>query len=280
MSKKNNFIDKFFHSHLKNIFFYYLFFSFLFVVLSVVIISVVAFFHFQLEHDMSVIENWVYLNNWEIISLCKVLSLFIVLKTIRLRFYDTQFIKNFLFKVINFPRHYVFVIVIFLISFILSIGKVGRVNDDISLSTHQFVSFMGNFVFYFVDYVLLIYLRSLFSISQKWENYTFLLLSGFLFSVTSTLAIPSIQPVIIYLFLHMLTLLTVTLPFRNNILMGGFYLVLFVSPLASFVGLDPIWGTEFSPFELKNPLPFFYIVILWGLSFVYFYRVRGKRLVD
>jgi hypothetical protein len=78
----------------RKILLYYFGYSILFLIFHLATISLVSFFHFLLDHDMSVIENWLYRNAWEMILLSKALAGFIIIKALQLNNY---FVKNLFF---------------------------------------------------------------------------------------------------------------------------------------------------------------------------------------
>src|SRR5690606_26434859 len=51
------------------------------------------------------------------------------------------------------------------------------------------------------------------------------------------------------------------------------FLLLFVAPMGSLVGLDPVWGDDFSPFKVKDKLNVVFLALVWLISFCY-YRYR------
>ncbi len=267
-------------SEVRGLFKYYSIYSIIYILINISLISIIAFFHFLLDHDMSVVENWIYRNNWEIMVLCKMAAAFSIIKILELRIYEERFLYKFLKKSIQLPKHHIFVIIFFLMSFILALGQVSYASDHSKYTSYHLISFVSSFVYFGIDYILLFFLRSFFQIQKKWENYTFMFLSSILFVSTSLLSIPHPNLSLIYLLLHFLTILIFTLSSSPNLIVGLSYCLFFISPLTSLIGLDPVWGNDFSMFELKNPLPFLYVFCLWSVSFAYLYFVRGKRLVD
>ena len=54
---------------------YYAVFQMIFVILAVLLSSVGLFFHFLLDHEISIAEAWVHNNQWEILITSKLLFL-------------------------------------------------------------------------------------------------------------------------------------------------------------------------------------------------------------
>jgi hypothetical protein len=267
-------------SNVSRILKYYFYFCLSFLLLNVVFISVIAFFHFLLDHEMSIVENWIYRNNWEILFICKMLSFGLIYKTIELRMYSKNTISKFLRRGFRYPNHYIFVVIIFILTFVLGLGKLTYQDTHSRHTSYQMVAFFGSFFFYFIDYVLVFYLKSLFDINKRWERYFFIFSSCTLFFLSSLINIPYLKDSSYYLLFHMFILFYFTLPNSSNWLIGFFYIFFLISPLSTFVGIDPIWGNEYSVFMLKNPLSFVYVLTIWFIAIFYQYYIRGKRFID
>ena len=272
--------QKFIDSELSKVIKFYSLYCFTYFLFNVLLVSVIAFFHFLLEHDMSIVEDWVYRNSWEILIFCKISAFVLIFKLIELRIYRQRFFINFFKKGFTYPNHYIFVVILFICTFILAVGKVTFQPTHTKYSNYHFVSYLGSFFFYFIDYILLFFLKSLFPFYKRWEGYTFIFLSSFIFFAVSVISIPHIKETTIYLLFHMMALMLFTLPYSQNWIIGFCYIFFLVAPLSTFIGLDPIWSGQFSLFFLKNPLPFSYVLAIWLVAFSYQYYIRGKRLID
>ncbi len=50
-----------------------------------ILVSVVSFVHFQLDHSLGIIENWIFDQGWEIVTIAKLLATFVIFKFIIIR---------------------------------------------------------------------------------------------------------------------------------------------------------------------------------------------------
>jgi hypothetical protein len=276
----SEYLKLYLNSKIKHIVKFYMAFAIIYLIFDVAFVSIIAFFHFLLDHDMSIVENWVYRNSWEILSLSKIISFAITMKVVNVKIYRENPFLEFLKKGFINPNHYIFVVIIFLATFINALGDVKIQMAHTKYSTFHAISFLGNFIFYFTDYILLFYLKSLYPIYRNWENYFFIIFTSLSFFIFSLITIPYSKELSIFLLLHFLSLILFTLPRAANWSIGLAYILLLICPLATFIGVDPIWSSDFSLFKLSNPLPFSYIIAIWGLTFGYNYYMRGKRLID
>jgi succinate dehydrogenase hydrophobic anchor subunit len=55
------------------------------------------------------------------------------------------------------------------------------------------------------------------------------------------------------------------------------FLLLFVAPMGSFFGLDPVWGDDFSPFKVDKKLNLGFLAVIWMISFFY-YKYRDQLI--
>ena len=79
-----------------------------------IIVSILAYFHFLLDHSLSVIEDWIFDHGWEIVIASKLLSLFIIVNFLNVQTDERAPLRKYLldFKR-NTPRE-IFVIIMFL----------------------------------------------------------------------------------------------------------------------------------------------------------------------
>lgn len=258
-------------SDTKKTFLIYTIFNLLVLLTNLVVVSVVAFFHFQLNHQLGDIENWLSNNAWPIIILVKCFC-FIVF----FYFYgigsETHFTRiKKIVKASTFNPSFSILVVCFGIYFLIgSIGNYISKNDYLMIiDIHKILSFSGTLSFYLIDF-LVIYILT-FNRSKS-----LLELSGltFLFYVFSRIVIPYKEHLTVMIALHFFSMLV----FSRNRNMGDplFYLVSVVSLFSVLWGLDPIWGAEFSFMKLEVIDIAFYYIACWCLCLGY-YNYRDKK---
>ena len=64
---------------------------------------------------------------------------------------------------------------------------------------------------------------------------------------------------------------------RFNASDAFFYLLLFVCPFGSFMGLDPIWGGEYSAFVMSRMIDFWHLIVMIIIIFGYLKFKKGNK---
>ncbi|MBL7665047.1 MAG: hypothetical protein JNM93_07930 [Bacteriovoracaceae bacterium] len=244
-----------------------------------IIVSVITFFHFQLAHDISVIENWIYNNNWEILILSKVTAFYSTLYLLSLKYIPIKEYVVFLKKGFQNPNHFIFVAMIFLFTFMTVLGKAQYQENHSRFTGHQLVAFIGNSLFYLLDFSLLYFLRNIFPFYKKWENQFFISFFTAMFFIISILTVPYQKSLIGFLLLHFLTMLLFTSSQSNKWIVGVCYVIFFIGPSSFLIGIDPVWGSDFAVFKLTKVVSPIYVLALWFIALFYFYYMRGRRII-
>lgn len=252
-------------------FFIYIVFNFLVLLVNLIVVSTVAFFHFQLNHQLGDIENWLSNNAWPIIILVKIFCFGVFFY-----FYGTgpdsylnkikKFIKNS-----NFKPSFSILVVCFGIYFLIgSIGNYINKDDYLMLvDIHKILSFLGTLTFYLVDF-LVIYILTF----KREKSLLEMVLLTITFYIFSRIVIPYQEHLTIMIALHFFSVLI----FSKNENLGDplFYLISVVALFSVVWGLDPIWGAEFSFLKLELVDIAFYYIACWCLCLGY-YNYRKKR---
>ena len=262
----------------RKILLYYFGYSVLFLIFHLSIISLVSFFHFLLDHDMSVIENWLYRNAWEMIFLSKICAAFIIIKSLELNNY---FIKNLFFILkgdIWKPTRSAIVFIIFLAVLFYALilqfgGEIVGGNKSIDF---VYVSFIGSIFFYFIDFIVINVLVRNITIQSK-RRYFFLMLAlTSIFMLFTKATLPYISKYYIFLILHFFTLLTLLFTNKNNIMNPVLYSIVVIGPLSAFYGLDLVWDNAHALYSYKESLPVVGIIGVWLIGLIYYYKFQKK----
>lgn len=263
------------YSNLSKILFFFSFYCFVVIALTISIVSIMAFFHFQLSHDMSTIENWLQRNGWEVLFFVKLLSFLAVYKILSLRSVATSF-WSYLLSKYKSPDYYIFVVVVFLYFTIASIVNVeSSTNKTFILS--NLVSYFGTVVFYFFDIFILFYLLDLFKELKNKDYYYIFFTTTLLFALTTYISVPYARKDIYVPIIHfasMLYWMNLKRPNYSNFLV---YLLLLVGPVCALFGLDMIWRQERSLYILEFKTPVYFVVVLWSLAYLYTFYIRRRR---
>lgn len=272
MNAKEN--DFFFTLNTKRVFLYYLGYCSLFWAFHLASVSLVSFFHFLLDHNMAVIENWLYRNAWEMIIISKVIAAFIIIKALKLNNY---FSKS-LFKILKEdewkPNRSLIVILFFLsilfYALILQFG--GGITNNSKQTGFAYISFFGSILFYLVDlFTVSILVRNV-DFQNKKKNVILGILILSLFIIFTKATLPYINKFFILILLHFLTLLVLLFRQSKNMANPLLYALVVIGPFSSFYGLDIVWENAHSVYSYKNSLPVAGIIGIWLIALGYYCR--------
>ncbi len=261
-------------SALKMVLLYYLGYSIFFAILHLSLLSVFSFFHFLLDHDMSTIENWLNRNSWEILSTSKLISGYSFYKIVHLNQYSNFKINESIKKFDWIPSEKIIGVIVFILvllyAFIVQFG--GGVAEGQFKEGLFYSSFIGAFIYFYIDFLLLSFLMMSFKLESKDLNivmYTSLLI----FLLVTKIALPYLNKFHIFLVIHFLTLFFLG---RKNAFKDAFYYALLViGPLSSIYGLDIVWDNAYSLFSYQKELPIFGIAMIWSLAISYYHYSRA-----
>ena len=92
---------------------YYFAFQLIFVSLVVVLSSIGVFFHFLLDHEISIVESWLHNNQWEILISSKLVSLFLLNRWFEVRLYELKSFRQLVKELVTWPDPKAIVISVF-----------------------------------------------------------------------------------------------------------------------------------------------------------------------
>lgn len=262
---------------------YYGSFQLLYVALSVILSSIGAFFHFLLNHEISIVESWLHNNSWEILLTSKLISLFLLNRWFSMRLYQLKSIKELVRELVSWPTAEAVVVPVFMLLGYLSIAKVTLVPQNFGYWYYHFASFVGLFLYFGIEFIVIAYLDDV--LNQKEEPNRFLLGIAFtvLFGCAYRMSVPDyygLLPFVILSFSSLLFLSGKSFKSWSNVVC---FLLLFVAPMGAIFGLDPVWGNDFSPAHVETKLNITFLAAIWLISFSYYkYRLRflkfGRKL--
>ena len=261
-------------SHLK----YYLIFQLIFVLFVIILSSLGAFFHFLLDHEISIVEAWLHHNQWEILIISKLISLFLLNKWFKLRLYQFKSFATLVKESISWPDAKAIVIAVFMFISLIVLNKPSFVDHNAGHWYYLFVSFFGIVFFLGIEFVLMGYLEDILNLKSRPSKFHLGLCYTLLFAVAFKLSVPDYYGMISYILLCYASLLFLSGDQFKNWSNVFCFLFLFVAPMASLFGLDPIWGDDFSPFKLGHKPNFAFLAVIWMISFFY-YRFRERIIL-
>jgi hypothetical protein len=262
---------------------YYASYQLLYVVLVVVLSSIGAFFHFLLNHEISIVESWLHNNSWEILITSKLISLFLINRWFSMRLYQLKSIRELVRELVDWPRPEAVVVPVFMTLGYLSIARVDLVPQNLGYWYYHFASFIGLFLYFGVEFIVIAYLDDVLNQKEKPNRLLLGLAFTAMFSMAYRVSVPDyygLLPFVVLSFSSLLYLSGRAFKSWSNVVC---FLLLFVAPMGAFFGLDPVWGNDFSPARVETKLNVAFLAAIWVISFSYYkYRLRlldyGRKL--
>ena len=255
--------------HLSFILFYFILCWAVYLVVS----SVITFFHLQLDHSLNIVENWNFDQGWEIALFVKVVTFFIVIKFISIRSTSRKPLRTFFIDHYTVPNRSIFTLIIFnLIFAILYFRPI--VAQRVTFEFFKiFSSYLGSLIYLFSEVIFLLFLQNIYKVSKTKRNIEtilFITLSYILNSYVFTHSSFALASLPFYL----------TLCFSTSFWREGSWsypllvLSIFICPLISLLGIDFIWGNDFSYLiPMKEPtLVLFTVLTLVSVGYMLYLK--------
>jgi hypothetical protein len=254
---------------------YYAVFQLIFVILVVILSSIGAFFHFLLDHEISIVESWLHNNQWEILIVSKIFSLFLLNWWFKVRLYQLKSFSELVKELVSWPDSKAIVTSIFMVVSYITIGKAVFVGQNIGYWYFQIASFFGLIVFFGIEFILIAYLEDILNQKVHPPRLYLGLCYTIIFAIAFRMSVPDyygLMPYIVLCYSSLIYLSGKSFKSWSNVVC---FLILFVAPMGSLFGLDPVWGDDFSPFRVDKKLNLAFLAVIWMISFFY-YRYRDQ----
>lgn len=245
------------------------------VTCHVVLTSIAAFFHFLLDHELSLVEGWVHNNGWELAVVAKLFAAWVVHRLLRVRLYRPRGVRAFFKEEWRMPDRRTFVVAAFLTAVFLVMGGPVVQSQNQPYFGYHLVAFVGTGLWLMIDYFCLAVLQDLFPVTNtRQERWRFVFyLAGFW--AAFRLVVPDYFGTSLIMHLHFLALLIVSGPRFQHWGDVAVYLLIFAAPMGALLGVDPIWGADFAPFKFTHLPSAPFLLVIWMLSLAYYcYRHR------
>ncbi len=257
---------------------YYGSYQLLYVVIFILLSSIGAFFHFLLDHEISIVESWLHNNHWEILIIAKLLSLFLINRWFQVRLYQLKSIRELVREFVRWPEPKAIVIAFFMVVSYLSLSGIVYTGQNLGYWYYHIVSFLGLFLYFGIEFIVIAYLDDV--LNQK-EQPSFMWLSlcyTAIFTAAFRLSVPDYYGLLPYVVLCFSTLMYLSGKSFKSWSNVVCFLVVFVAPMGSLFGMDPVWGDDFSPFRVNTKLSLAFLSVIWMVSFCY-YKYRDQIIL-
>lgn len=261
---------------LRNITYYGVYLT-IYVGTVLVLSSIGAFFHFLLDHEISIVEAWLHNNKWEILILSKLLSLFLIHRWFSMRLYELKSLRALGKELLRWPELKALVVPIFILVSYLALARVLVTSQNMAYWYFHLVSYLGVFLFFGIEFVVMAHLEDVLNQKEKPNRLLLGVAYTLMFSFAFHMSVPDyygLLPFVIFCFSSLLYLSGNSFNSWSNVVC---FLLIFAAPMGSLFGLDPVWGHDFSPFKLERKLNMALLAVIWMISFCY-YKYREQLL--
>ncbi len=255
---------------------YYCSYSLLILIVHHILISTAAFFHFQLDHSLGTIEDWIFEKAWEIIILTKLSCSWLILKFISIKSDSRNPVREIFVKGFLIPEKETVVFVIFFILLIIGIGGPTK-GHLVSLEFYKpLTSYWGLIIFYLCDVMVFNGLKSIhpFTRVEKWSAYV--IFSSILYASSKGTFLYGLD---ISFNIYLIGFISFFLSDwkRSNWTLTAFFLITCIAPLGALLGFDPIWKASFTPLVLSRPIGPLNLSLIVIVSLGYFFYKNQRR---
>jgi len=264
-----------FSSQARKVIIYYSLYCVLFLLFYLALVSTISFFHFLLDHEMGIIENWLNRNTWETLIVSKLLSGLCTVKSLMLNNYHYLSFNDFLKKHMKSPDLKVYVIVLFIVIFLYAL--LNQFGSELISKEAEFsfsiTSYIGSVLFYLIDIFVLFYALAHAQLSRK-QIIKMAVLIPILFYITTKVALPYVEKYTLFIFLHIITMCILMFRDKSNFSNIVLYCLSVIGPLSIFLGIDLVWDNSYAFYSYPSTVPILGILLIWLTALVYYYRTR------
>ncbi len=154
-------------------------------------------------------------------------------------------------------------------------GRTSFVGQNIGYWYFQVASFFGLIIFFGIEFILIAYLEDILNHKVHPSRLYLGFFYTVIFAVAFRMSVPDyygLMPYVVLCYSSLIYLSGKSFKSWSNVVC---FLILFVAPMGSLFGLDPVWGDDFSPFRVDKKLNLAFLAVIWMISFLY-YRYRDQ----
>jgi len=242
-----------------------------------IIISLISFFHLLLGHNIRTIGDWIGDRGWLLIIFSKGSIFYLALQFIRLKSKKLNLLKSYLQNSIQLPRREIFVVIAFMLVGLAGLGKLGFNRAYIFELPRILYSIVGTVVLFSADYALIVVFEIFFPLENEQQKRLKLLILPLLFYAFTYITFIYEQNVSFRLYAYFFLVMYLGEWRRRNWTLPLLALISFIVPVHSLMGLDPVWGANYTFFAAQRPIGTFSLFILIGISVGYLFWIQKKN---
>lgn len=242
-----------------------------------IIMSIVTFFHFKLDHGLNIINEWVFFNGWEIVILTKLISIWLFLKFLMVGSTQRNPLKNLILNGIVFPGKEILISLGGIYFFFIFAGG-GDLDPSFKGSFSQgLLTFICVFIYYLSTIFVFLAIQRQYPLREKYRL-LFAPVLGAVILLLEKEIFPFAKGMDSMVFSN-LVLCQFLIGWRKyNWSLSAIFIIAFVAPCAVFIGLDPVFGNEYSLFNLSQNIGglLYFVILLLSASYLVYKRKSDK----
>ncbi len=244
------------------------------IISHLIILSVIIFFHFLLDHRLADIQDWIFFHGWEVLILGKLLSLGGMSRFIGILSSERNPLLHILSGARGFFKLEVIVAIVFMTIALLVVGKPEFQIANKWSFYPLLISYLGHIALFGGDALFILVLNKAIPLKRRAWSFEVVLFSAISFLIHKVIFLFGIEwnAHIIFSFI----LIFYSLKLRSELvwLHSLTLTLLFVAPFFTLFGLDPLWGSRFSPFILSESVTGIAFAVFTSLAIAFF---AGKK---
>lgn len=267
----------FFQSNLgRQMIFYTLFYAILWG-FHLILISLISFFHLLLDHNIRTIGDWIGDRGWTLIIISKLVVFYLAMLFVNLKTRKVFSLNSYFRNSTQTPRLEILVTVLFLILGLMGVGEIKFNRTMIVEVDRLLLSIIGTFVFFAVDYVLLVILDVFYPVREDKQRLQRMIVMPLFFYFFTSATFIYEQTISLKLYAFFILLIYAGEWRRKNWTLPALFLVAFIIPSFSLLGLDPVWGEIYSPMAASRKISTTAVFMLIAFALGYLqYTIKKK----
>jgi len=227
---------------------------------------------------MADIQDWVFFHGWEVVALGKLMSLFLVSRFVGILSIERRpFLQIFQFNRGMIRKDVLVALIIFLLGIVI-VGDP-KIIPNFEFNFYQVtISFIGQLIFYGSDALLILALNQYLPLKKRYWNYQIVIFSLISFIIQRNVFLFGLRWEGDVIFSLILVFYLLRFRDENVWLHSLLTILLLFAPLATIFGLDPLWGSRFSPFSFTNRVSGLEVGVFTLMTLFYLKNKEKKAL--